>query len=685
MKNAQLSENRPFVGREQELSTLLQLYDQISPHWPLVVLLYGPSGVGKSSLMREFLQRLGRRTPETVLISTTCPEWKVEPFTALHGLLQTLSDLLQGMTKDKGLALLPQHYELLHNFFPQFNQVEIFKGKDEIRYQYSPRELLNMSCTALRSLLASILKTYRFVMTINEIQWIDADSLKVLRTILQPPHAPPLCLLGSISTLEGDGDPEPLVAKIADQLPLVVRKISVTPLPPEEAGLVASNSLSNIEEMHSKIDAVTNIVRCSKGHPLLIEEMGIRIGNLKVQLDLAKFLDRLTLAETLWTRICALEEKKQNLVEVVGLCGVPVIKNVLKHFLGMEGDNLARSIDELFHERLLRPTRFLGEEAVEPYHNWVRRTIMANMSVEKQHLTHQALANAYERLKTCLPGILSWHYGYSHDFRAAGQFAAQAAERAYAALAYDLAVDFFRKAIEALAGDNEFRRKLQRRLAEALIGSFRSREAAQAYLSAVPGAAPLEALSLQKLACDQLLFCGQVSEAFHLIQELLITLGINLPKSAKGTLFSLLIRRVRIRLGGLNFHICTNESELPPQDLIQADICYSMGLVLSIIDHIAGADFNSRFFLLALKLGEPHRVLSALAVEANFIASAGKTDSRYYQKIVAKTEDLLKTHDEPNALAYLTFAEALSSYMAGEWPRAQKNCRSGRKNDEFLL
>jgi hypothetical protein len=99
-------------------------------------------------------------------------------------------------------------------------------------------------------------------------------------------------------------------------------------------------------------------------------------------------------------------------------------------------------------------------------------------------------------------------------------------------------------------------------------------------------------------------------------------------------------------------------------------------LALSAIDHLRGADFSTRFVLAALRAGEPGRVLTALATEANFAAAVGAGHGRYGRKVVAATEALLTRYPDGVAHGYHEAGLCVQRFMGGEWRPAHERAMS---------
>src|SRR5690606_11692020 len=105
------------------------------------------------------------------------------------------------------------------------------------------------------------------------------------------------------------------------------------------------------------------------------------------------------------------------------------------------------------------------------------------------------------------------------------------------------------------------------------------------------------------------------------LRKVLSGLGMTMPESKRAAVASLLAQRASIRLRGLRFRERA-EIEVPEQDLARTDIAWAVSVGLGIIDTVRGAEFQARHLRLALKIGEPYRVVRALSVEGAYRSTA---------------------------------------------------------------
>ncbi len=87
------------------------------------VSVYGPSGIGKSALVRRFLGQLGTRD-DVVVLSGRCYENESVPYKALDGVVDDLSRHLASIPRQQVERLLPPDVPALTRVFPVLLQVD---------------------------------------------------------------------------------------------------------------------------------------------------------------------------------------------------------------------------------------------------------------------------------------------------------------------------------------------------------------------------------------------------------------------------------------------------------------------------------------------------------------------------------------------------------------------------------
>jgi class 3 adenylate cyclase/tetratricopeptide (TPR) repeat protein len=93
----------PFVGREDELRSLLNRWERVCEGEGQVVTIFGEGGIGKSRLVQRFREEIAA-TPYTWLESATAPFFQNTPFYAVADMMQQSFHWEAGHTVDQRLA-----------------------------------------------------------------------------------------------------------------------------------------------------------------------------------------------------------------------------------------------------------------------------------------------------------------------------------------------------------------------------------------------------------------------------------------------------------------------------------------------------------------------------------------------------------------------------------------------------
>ncbi|MGZ3442187.1 MAG: serine/threonine-protein kinase, partial [Polyangia bacterium] len=200
-----LTSTPPFIGRSAELVELRAAYEA-SRRGSVTVHVHGESGVGKSALVRRFTEMLKAELPDAVVLGGACYERETVPYKAVDGLIDALSRYLVRLDKAESATVLPRQAALLASVFPVLSRVEPFADAPRAPEVRDPQELRLRLFGALRELFARLSDRKPLVLTIDDLQWADADSLALLAEVLRPPEAPALLLVATVRDRSGVGE-----------------------------------------------------------------------------------------------------------------------------------------------------------------------------------------------------------------------------------------------------------------------------------------------------------------------------------------------------------------------------------------------------------------------------------------------------------------------------------------------
>jgi hypothetical protein len=319
---------------------------------------------------------------------------------------------------------------------------------------------------------------------------------------------------------------------------------------------------------------------------------------------------------------------------------------------------------------LLRTSR--TADRVELYHDRIRETLAAEVSPDAARQIHELMARILVAHGDDDPEALYEHYrGAGHAALAAGQ-AVAAAEKASAVLAFDRAAAFYRHALD-LHPDGDRRAAWMAGLARALENAGRPAEAADACLEAAREANDVQRIEWLRKAAEQLLVGGHIDRGIAIIDSVLPAIGMRPARSPRSALASILLRRTQLRWRGLDF-VARDASQIAAEDLLRIDACWSITTGLAMVDNIRAAAFHARQLIIALDTGEPYRVARALALEAGFSALGGGAGIQRSAAFTARAQEMAERIQHPHALALVSMASGIASFVLGQFRRATELC-----------
>jgi len=651
-----------FIGRERQLGALHDAFDATRAGETVSVYLHGKSGMGKSALVRTFLDQVKPQQRKAIVLQGRCYERESVPYKALDGVVDSLSKHLSSLRSATVEALMPPNALALARVFPVMLQVDaIFNARATRPETADLITLRRHAFGALRQLLARVGDRQPLVLYIDDLQWADADSTFLLEDLLRPPDAPTLLLVASFRTEDIDSKPflKQLLLRAGND---TCRELFVGPLPAGEARDL-THSLFSSSGISSE-PFVESIVREAGGNPFLLEQLS----------QYAMMSERaatagITLTTMLDERIRQLPSGSRQFLDTLAVAGRPVNQDVAISAAGLQDDAM-----ELLNA--LRAAQFVRSGGlgygVELYHDRIGETLVALLASDERRQIHRRLAQAIEARGLEDPEALYEDYlGAGEEDRAA-LHAEAAARKAASALAFDRAALYYRRAIE-LRPDATTVVDLKIGLGDALANAGRPAEAAREFLDAAKVSASRQALELQQRAGAQLLMGGHIEEGLEGFRTVLERAGFKLAKGPKRALLSLILRRLWIRLRGLEF-IERDAGSIPEADLFRIDICWAIAAGLGAVDFIRSADFQSRHLLLALRAGEPYRVSRAISFEAAQAGSRGGPSIQRAAKILRRAEELAQKVGHPHAIGMSLWANGIGAYLAGHWKKAADLC-----------
>lgn len=301
----------PFVGRQRELATLVELYDLAAAGNGQVVGLAGEPGSGKSRLLQEFRRTLengealcwrgrclsyGAGTPFLPIADVLRNAWGMAPDDPPEAQRARLAEQLSDLALDDA-----ETTSALLRFFG------LDDGSPALLHlgQLSPQALLQRTSAALRQVFLTASRQHLLIVEIEDLHWSDPTSEDFLLSLLEGIVATRLLLLLSYRTGYA---PRFLDKSYATQIPMrrLSNEASLALLAPQLRGRTLTPELAE------------TIVAKAEGNPFFLEELSRSVAERPGK-------DQMTVPDTihgvLLARIDRLPEEHKRLLQAASVLG----------------------------------------------------------------------------------------------------------------------------------------------------------------------------------------------------------------------------------------------------------------------------------------------------------------------------------------------------------------------------
>ncbi|HKE19640.1 MAG TPA: AAA family ATPase [Kofleriaceae bacterium] len=648
-----------FVGRSRELSVLEAAYAAVQAGNPALVRIHGQPGVGKSALIAEFGDELAEDGCAALLLGR-CHERESVPFKAFDGVADALVRYLQDLPRNEASGLMPRDIHLVAQLFPVFEGVGSLRDVPARHTRLAdPREARMRAFAAIKELVARIADKQPLVIAIDDCQWGDVDSARLLSQLVAPPERPALLLILCYRADEAQHSPT-----LRETLRMLQaagdrgQEIALEPLPPRDAEALAASLLGG-----GTREAARAIAQRGEGHPMFMAELA-RALRQRDQEERAPP----SLMDILWQRVVGLSESARALLETVAVAGQPLPSQLCFEAAGIHGGGVD-AMRVLRAEQLVRAGD--GGE-INVFHDRVRDAVLSRADPGAQRARHLALARSLERAPQCDPEALARHFDAADERELAARHALRAADAAMGALAFDRAAALYRMAIDR--GPPPTSADLHEKLGHALLSAGCSAAAGEAYIAGAALADGLRAVDLTRLAAEQMLTVGDVEAGRLALDRALRAVGEELPATARQTRSELMRHSWAVRLRRARFRERA-ESAIRREQLLHLDVLDSAATGLDTNDPPRSIAMRGRLYRMSLATGEPRRaaigLMGSVALAVADQPERPAAADRLLDAAVAIGERL----DDPRVLGRALLERGKSHFVFGHWLRAAELCR----------
>src|SRR5215207_6712023 len=425
-----------MIGRDSDLSRLEERLDEVRAGAPFTVIIGGEAGIGKTRLVREFQRRL----PSDVrLLAGQCVDLGAvaAPYapvkTALRALVSEIGAerVLEavGPGRPALVALLP---ELAASDDPNATgEIVIAAGGAGSGQLHE----------AVAVLLETVSRERPTVLLIEDLHWIDAASLALLRFLLRSlGSSRVLTVLTYRSEDVTRGHPLRSFLTEAERDRWVERR-ELARLTRSQVRRLARSLIVDDDDEPSE-HMLDQVFRRSDGVPFFVEEL-VGIDGCR---DEGSVPD--TLRDLLLARYERLSEPAQELLRLLSTGGVRVSHALLSTVYRGSDD----ALDAAARESVLAGVIVVDGDDYAFRHALVREAILADLLPGERARFHSRYAEAYEAQAAAgtrrLAAEISFHWLGAHDAARAFPATMQAMREARTAVAYASAAQLGERALE---------------------------------------------------------------------------------------------------------------------------------------------------------------------------------------------------------------------------------------------
>jgi len=474
------SELIDLIGRDSEVSLLMERWKLARDGEGQAVMLSGEAGIGKSRITHTLRERLAGESAATVLLQCS-PYFKNSALYPLVRYFERVSHMTPEDTDEVRIQKLARltgselefpaqsfGYLLRMMGLPDGGRVPPTTGDQPMREN---AQLLQAPIDLLRRLSTH----HPVLLLIEDAHWIDPTSEQlVAQSIEQLADARVLILVTCRPEYTPSwGNPAHLTRLTLNRLgqkqsmALVAAVTGGKPLPPE---------------------VLAEIIRKTDGIPLFVEELTktvLQSGMLEETADGYRLNGALpllaipsTLQDSLMARLDRLAPAKE-VAQVSALIGREFSHRLLAEVLQMPDAKLAAALDDLVRAELVVPRDPPPNATFSFKHALIRDTASNSLLKSQWVMRHAQIAAAMERIDPdtveSQPELLAHHYQEGGDLARAFDFRTRAADLATARLAYREAATHLRAALALLpklpagSGGDAVELNLQMKLGQLLM------------------------------------------------------------------------------------------------------------------------------------------------------------------------------------------------------------------------
>ncbi len=264
-----------LYGREKEMDTLMEVFNRTRHGEGMFALIGGHSGIGKTSLVREFQRSLVQKKVTYISGTFEQLQWEI-PYSGLIQAFKALVDQILMTSKDRVefwkeriLKAVSPNGQVIVDVIPH---VELILGEQKPVPELPPAQSQNRFQTVFQNFVGAFCQSeHPLIIFLDNLHWADAASLQLLRILIGSPVMRHMLIIGAYRDDEVDAQ-HPL-QRMLDELRASYREvitINVGPLSKEHVGYMVSSTLKCDSEESQPLSYL--VYNKTGGNPFFVNE-----------------------------------------------------------------------------------------------------------------------------------------------------------------------------------------------------------------------------------------------------------------------------------------------------------------------------------------------------------------------------------------------------------------------------
>src|SRR6266850_103982 len=457
-----------FVGRQDEIDLFRGLTVEAGSGKGRILALVGEAGMGKSRLVREFLQ-IHLPSDWKVMQAFSVSYGKATPFFPVIELLRSYFAIVAGedgqsarpkilqrlLALDPKLSAVAPPILALLDALPQLpGHLERYAGVAEAIATFNaaePREKRARTFDALNQLLLRESEVQPLLVLFEDLHWIDSETQSFLDLLAERLPSARMLLLVNY---------RPGYTHTWARHDYYTR-IRLDPLPPSGADALLSSLLGEDPRLASLREL---LIKRTGGNPFFIEEIvralaetGALIGS-RGAYTLGTPIDAIRVPSTVRTvlaeRVDRLPAAEKQLLQTAAVIGVVVLVRLLRAVTGLPDDELRRYLFNLQAAEFIFESNLFPELEYTFKHALVDEVVYGALLHDRRITLHGSIVRALEKIAGDHPAdhieALAYHAAQAELWEEAVRYSRQAGAKAMSRSAFLEAVANYRKALAAL-------------------------------------------------------------------------------------------------------------------------------------------------------------------------------------------------------------------------------------------